>query len=42
MLNIVALYWPKAEKRIPSNMGDQSATLGANVPAFTNNLISMF
>jgi len=25
---------PKAEKRIPSNMEGQSATLGANVPAF--------
>jgi hypothetical protein len=33
---------PKAEKRIPSNLGGQSATLGANVPAFTNNLISVF
>jgi hypothetical protein len=33
---------PKSEKRIPSNMEGQSATLGANVPAFTNNLTSMF
>ncbi len=29
---------PKAEKkRIPSNLGGQFATLGANVPAFINN-----
>jgi hypothetical protein len=33
---------PKAEKRIPSNLGGQFATLGANVPAFINILTSMF
>jgi hypothetical protein len=27
---------PKAEKRIPSNLGGQFATPGANVPAFIN------
>jgi hypothetical protein len=25
---------PKAEKRIPSNLGGQFTTLGANAPAF--------
>jgi hypothetical protein len=33
---------PKAEKMIPSNLGGQFATLGANVPAFINILTSMF
>jgi hypothetical protein len=34
---------PKAdEKRIPSNLGSQFATLEANVPAFINILTSMF
>jgi len=33
---------PKAEKRIPSNLGGQFATLGTNVPAFINILMSMF
>jgi hypothetical protein len=34
---------PKAEKRIPSNLGGQFATLlGANVPAFITILMSMF
>jgi hypothetical protein len=35
MLNFMALYWPKTEKRIQSNLGGQFATLGANVLAFT-------
>jgi hypothetical protein len=30
------------EKKIPSNLGGQFATLGANVPAFINILTSMF
>jgi hypothetical protein len=35
----MALYWPpKAENRIPLNLGSQFATLGANVLAFINNL----
>ncbi len=33
---------PKAGKRIPSNLGGQFATLGANVPEFINMLMSMF
>jgi hypothetical protein len=33
---------PKAEIRIPSNLGSQFATLGVNVPAFINILTSMF
>jgi hypothetical protein len=37
---------PRLKKRIPSNLGGQFATLGANVPAFinilTNILTSMF
>jgi hypothetical protein len=32
---------PKAQKRIPSNLGSQFATPGANVPAFINILTSM-
>ncbi len=28
---------PEAEKRIPSHLGSQFATLGVNVPAFNNN-----
>jgi hypothetical protein len=32
---------PKAEKRIPSNLGVQSATLGANVPSLISNLGSI-
>jgi len=42
MLNIMDLSGPKARKRIPSNLGGQFATLGANVPAFNNILTSMF
>jgi len=39
----MAFYWPlRLEKRIPSNLGGQFATLGANVPAFINILMSMF
>jgi hypothetical protein len=33
---------PRLEKRIPSNVGGQFATLEANVPAFINILMSMF
>jgi hypothetical protein len=33
---------PKVEKRIPSNLGGQFATLGANVPAFIDILTTMF
>jgi hypothetical protein len=29
---------PRLKKRIPSNLGSQFATLGANVPAFISNL----
>jgi len=36
------LYWPKAEKGIPSHLGSQFATLGTNVPTFINTLKSMF
>ncbi len=32
---------PKAEKRIPLNLGSQFATLEVNVPAFINILTSM-
>ncbi len=32
----------RLEKRIPSNLGSQFATLGTNVPAFINILMSMF
>jgi len=43
MLKFMALYFAtKAGKRIPSNLGSQFATLGANVPAFINILASMF
>jgi len=38
MLNFMALIGPKAEKRIPTNLGGQFATVGANVPAFISNL----
>jgi hypothetical protein len=39
MLNFYGLVLaPRLEKRIPSNLGGQFATLGANVPAFINNL----
>jgi hypothetical protein len=42
MLNFMALYWPpRQKKRIPSNLGDQFATLGENVVAFINFLTSM-
>jgi hypothetical protein len=34
----MGLYWPKPEKRIPSNLEGHYATLGANVPAFISNL----
>jgi hypothetical protein len=34
MLNFMAMYWPKAEKRIPLNLGSQFATLGATVSSF--------
>jgi hypothetical protein len=34
----MALNWPKADKKIPSNLGGQFATFGANVLAFINNL----
>jgi hypothetical protein len=37
-----ACIGPKAGKRIPSNLGAQFATLGANVWAFINILTSMF
>jgi hypothetical protein len=33
---------PKAEKRIPVNLGSQFATLGANIPAIINILKTMF
>jgi hypothetical protein len=33
---------PKAEKRIPSNLGGQFGTLGANVPAFIDMLTLAF
>jgi hypothetical protein len=33
---------PKAEKRIPPNLGSQFATLEANVPSFINTQTSMF
>jgi hypothetical protein len=33
---------PRLKKRIPSNLGGQFATLGANVPVFINILTSMF
>jgi hypothetical protein len=33
---------PRLKKRIPSILGSQFATLGANVPAFINILMSMF
>jgi hypothetical protein len=33
---------PRLKKRIPLNLGSQFATLGSNVPAFINNLTSMF
>jgi hypothetical protein len=33
---------PRLEKKIPSNLGGQFATLGANVSAFINILTSMF
>jgi len=33
---------PKAEKGLPTNLGGQFATLGANVPAFIDTLTSMF
>jgi hypothetical protein len=33
---------PRLKKVIPSNLGGQVATLGANVPAFINILTSMF
>jgi hypothetical protein len=40
------LLWPcidpKAEKRIPLNLGSQFATLLANVPTFINILAPMF
>ncbi len=32
---------PRLKKRIPSNLGSQFATLGANVPAFISILKSM-
>jgi hypothetical protein len=35
-------FGPKAEKRIPYNLGSQFATLGSNVSAFINILPSMF
>jgi len=35
----MAFYWPlRLEKRIPSNLGGQFATLGANVLAFISSL----
>jgi len=34
----MTLNWPKADKKIPSNLGGQFATLGANVVTFINNL----
>jgi len=34
----MALKWPHANKRIPSNLGGLFATLGANVLTFINNL----
>jgi hypothetical protein len=33
---------PRPQKRIPSNLGGQFPTLGANIPAFINILMSMF
>jgi len=33
---------PRLKRRIPSNLGSQFATPGANVPAFINILTSMF
>jgi hypothetical protein len=33
---------PRLEKKIPSNLGGQFTTLGANVSAFINILTSMF
>jgi len=33
-MNAEPCMGPKAGKRIPSNLGSQFATLGANVPAF--------
>jgi len=36
------LLAPRQKKRIPSNLGGQFATLGTNVPAFINILMSMF
>jgi hypothetical protein len=38
MLNSRPRIGVKAEKRIPSNLGSQFGTLGANVPAFISNL----
>jgi hypothetical protein len=34
MLSVMSLYWPQGW--IPSNLGGQFATLGANVPTFIN------
>jgi hypothetical protein len=37
MLNFRGWYWPQGwKKKIPSNLGGQFATLGANVSAFIN------
>jgi hypothetical protein len=33
---------PRLKRRIPTNLGSQFATLGANVPAIFNILMSMF
>jgi hypothetical protein len=38
----MALFWPqRPKKRIPSNLGGQLATLGANMPEFIIILRSM-
>ncbi len=39
----MALFWPqRPQKRIPSNLGGQFATLRANIPGFIIILRSMF
>jgi hypothetical protein len=42
MLNLWPNIGPKAEKKIPLNLGIQFGTLGANAPAIINIVTPMF
>jgi hypothetical protein len=44
MVNFVTFYWHQGCKRIPTNLGCQFATLGANVLTFINivNVLAFF